>query len=483
MKNIFSILLVSGAAIFALAQSKHTVQVWVNGESTTIENADSITFNPAVKPAPATLSVSEASVESDKATVTVTPTPDTGSWFSSIYTATEAAALSDDQIVTALTAGEAQPKQGAQDVTFSDLAPNTEYTFVAFGWNGEEAGTVVRLNITTKDAQVEQLASSYFDVDYWGDVYHNGYDNFIVFFGDAPHNSVNIKGPGTIYTLSIYNKTVADATNPMPQEGVYTMTSAEEPSDFCIEPTESRRMIVTAFNADGTYTLKDAQLLDAKATITKISDDTWSLDVLITDPDGVKKEFSYTGKVNVNDRSFKGYTGPVVDHDIDFTADYTMGYNYVGTQFEIMDGGSPQAPGASWFDRNRLTIRLAADRDADNNPVPPVGTFEVSSIDAPGYVLRGDYVDLGGGADGPDGTYYYCYSKKDGYKQYYAFVQKGTVTISKDADNANVYTIKCDFTTEQGKKITATYTGTLPTTTAASIAPAETSKSLMRLPK
>lgn len=419
-------------------------------------------LDPAV-----TVTITDGEITSEKATVTVTPSVQTGNWYCTIYPADDAKGKTDEQIVTELTAESqltVKPQQGTQNVTWSYLAPATSYTVVAFGWNGKEASTVVRHNLTTEEEKPEQVASNYFDVDYWGDVYHKGYDNFIIYFGDAPHNSVNIKGLGTLYTLSIYNKTAADKSNPMPQEGEYTMTTADEPSDFCIEPSESRRFIVREFNEDNTYRLEDAQLQDAKATIKKNADGTWTLDAVIVDPNGNKKEFTYTGKVNLKDRSFKGYTGPVITDDVEYTADYTYGYNYAGTQFEIMDGGDPNADDASWFNRHRLTIRLAAEEDADGNKVPPVGTFHVSNMEAPEYVLRGDYVDLGGGAEGPDGTYMFYWNKKD-FQQYYAFVQKGTVTITQDKDNAKVYTIKCDFTTEQGKKIVASYTGTLPTTT------------------
>lgn len=413
--------------------------------------------------APVTVSVADGDILDRSVTVTVTPSAQEGDWYCVIYPTTEVADVPDLQLAYKVRNMEtqAEAKQGTQTITFTNLNPKTAYTVVAFGWNGKENSTVVRHEVTTTEEIAQQIASQYFDVDYWGDVYHKGYDNFIIYFGDAPHESIHIKGLGTIYTLSIYNATKADASNPMPQEGTYTLTTADEPSDFCIEPSESQRFLVTVFNNDDDYTLKSEQLQDAKATIKKNSDGTWTLDAVIVDPDGVKKEFTYTGAVNVKDRSFKGYTGPVVDHDVDFVADYCPGYNYAGTQFEIMDGGDPDADNASWFNRNRVTIRLAAEKDAEGNNVPPVGTFEVSSADAPGYVLRGDYVDLGSGAEGPDGTYYYFFEKPS-FKQYYAFVHKGSVTIAKGENNE--YTVKCNFTTEQGKKLTASYTGTFPTT-------------------
>ena len=475
MKNFKHFVLAAIAGVFALTATTSC--------SDDDNNGDGEKLDPAV-----TVTIADGTIETEKATFTVTPSAETGAWYATVYPAAEAAAMTDAQVVSTLTSATAsptKPQQGTQTLTYANLAQKTAYTVVAFGFNGKEASEVVRHEFTTAEEKPEQVASQYFDVDYWGDVYHKGYENFIVYFGDAPHESVNIKGMGTIYTLSIYNKTKA-GSDFMPQEGEYTLTTADEPSDFCIEQYESQRYKVTEFNEDGTYSLKSEQLKEAKATIKKNADGTWTLDAVIVDPDGVKKEFTYTGAVNVKDRSFKGYTGPTVDEDLDFTADYTPGYTGFGKQFEIMDGGDPNADDASWFNRNRLTIYLpAANSDqqgANVKYIPPVGTFQVTGLEAPGNVLRGEYADLGGGAEGPEGTYYYKYARPS-FKQYYAFMQAGTVTITQDKDDSSVYTVKCDFTTEQGHKLTATYTGTFPTTFASAAAAKMKKHGIVRTPR
>lgn len=51
MKRFFiTFLLASFTMLFVNAQSKHTVYVWVDGEKTTIENVDSLTFIEEVAP-------------------------------------------------------------------------------------------------------------------------------------------------------------------------------------------------------------------------------------------------------------------------------------------------------------------------------------------------------------------------------------------------------------------------------------------------
>lgn len=470
MKDLKHFVLAAIAGLFALTATTSCSDSDVDGEN----------LAPAV-----TVTVADGEMEPEKATLTVTPSAETGSWYATIYPAAEAAAMTDAQVVSTLTSATSsptKPQQGTQTLTYANLTPNTAYTVVAFGFNGKEASEVVRHEFTTPEVRPTQVESQYFDVDYWGDVYHKGYENFIIYFGDAPHESIKIKGMGTIYTLSIYNKTKA-GSDLMPQEGEYTLTTADEPSDFCIEQYESQRFIVTEFNQEDDYSLDSDQLKEAKATIKKNADGTWTLDAVIVEPDGEKKEFTYTGAVNVKDRSFKGYTGPTVDEDVDFTADYTPGYTGFGKQFEIMDGGDPNADDASWFNRNRLTIYLPAQNSEEHGAgvkyVPPVGTFQVSSIEAPGNVLRGQYTDFGSGAEGPEGTYYYKYARPS-FKQYYAFMQTGTVTITQDKDDSSVYTVKCDFTTEMGHKLTATYTGTFPTTFATTAAAKATRKDMAR---
>lgn len=53
MKKIFTLALLALATIATNAQTKHTVNVWVDGQKTTIENVDSLTFTEDAKPEPA----------------------------------------------------------------------------------------------------------------------------------------------------------------------------------------------------------------------------------------------------------------------------------------------------------------------------------------------------------------------------------------------------------------------------------------------
>ena len=414
---------------------------------------------------PVTLSLTAADVTDVSASVTVTPS-DTGRWFAAIYPTTYVQGKTDADLVKTNSTDPgfaAKLQKGSKTFTYNNLDPTTSYTVVAFGWNGQEAGTVARQEFTTEAKRIPQEVSRFFDVNYWADVYHNGFHNYMVLLGDVEHKDINFKSAGTMYTLSLYTKN-APGSDLMPEAGHYTMisTDATEPVDHCIELNESGEFTTTRFVSETDYTLKTTHITDAEADITKNDDGTWSISATIELEDGTKKNLVYTGQVTVLDKSFKGYTGPTISSDVEYTADYTAGYNYAGTQFEIMDGGDPNAEDADWMGRNRLTIYLAAEKDANGNNVPPIGTFSVSDEDKPGSVLRGEYVDLGSGVEGPEGTYYFLWEKKT-FKQYYAFVQKGSVTIAK-GQNEGEYVVDANFLTHSGHTVKAHYTGTFPTT-------------------
>lgn len=50
MKKIFTLALFALATLTTFAQTKHTVNVWIDGQKTVVENVDSLTFTEDVKP-------------------------------------------------------------------------------------------------------------------------------------------------------------------------------------------------------------------------------------------------------------------------------------------------------------------------------------------------------------------------------------------------------------------------------------------------
>lgn len=298
-------------------------------------------------------------------------------------------------------------------------------------------------------------ASSFFDVDYWGDIYKTGTENFIIRLGDCPHDGTTPTGAGRIYNFSLFNSTLTDESTPMPAMGTYTMGEAGKAIDMTIEPSESLLSLITDYVSRDEYKMSRISYNDAKLELTDLGDGNYKVDATLTLSTGEEVNLSYTGKVTLEDRSFKGYTGPQLEKDLEFTADWATAYTYDGSYFEIMDGGDPSAEGASWYNRNRIRVQLeAGDKTA---MTPPIGTFYVSNSGDEFTLPKGTFEDYGGGIYGSEGTVYYYVDPKT-YKTTFGFIDSGSVTISKD-ESTGEYTISVNFVTNNGYKVKATYKG------------------------
>lgn len=342
----------------------------------------------------------------------------------------------------------------SSEYEYTNLKAGVKYIAIALAVDKYGITTVLStIDFTTAASGYTEITSQYFDVDYWGDAYKNGYQNFIIRLGDCPHSGVLIKGLGKLYNFSIYSKNADGSVRPAPVPGTYTYYSGDKPIDMCMEATESLLFVSDNFNAEDDYSLTQVKYKDATLSITKNADGTYLVRAMIVLETGEKVALNYTGNYTYRDMSFKGYDGPTLDHDITFNCDYITAYDMAGQCFEMMDGGDPAAEGASWFGRNRVTIFL----DADADGMPRLGTFPVTDDGANGTVRKGYYKDFGGGVSGSDGTIYY-YRESLKAESIYGFVDSGTVTISKD-DATGDYTISTHFKTDKGFAVNATYKG------------------------
>lgn len=343
----------------------------------------------------------------------------------------------------------AEARTESATVELTGLSSNANYKVAALSVDayGIESAIATE-SFTTATSSYTKVESEYFDVDYWGDVYHNGFENFIIRMGNCDHNGALPLGNGDFYNFSVYNAKLADANNPMPAVGTYTLYTGEQPIDMCLESTESRLFVISNFKTSADYSRADVGYEAATLTIVKNSDGTYTATALLDLENGKHIELTYTGNVKFADKSFKGYEGPQLAKDLTFDCDYATTYTDDGEYFEIMDGGDPSADGASWFKRNRLAIYLKA-----NGGLPPVGTFSVEN----GDITKGEYMDYGGGIKGAVGTTYY-YLESVVSEPVYGFIASGTVTVSLDASTGK-YTIATDLKTDKGYAVKATYVG------------------------
>lgn len=344
----------------------------------------------------------------------------------------------------------------SKEYEFTGLKAGLEYYALALPVDKYGLSTVLsKQKFQTVASQYEQKASTFFDVDYWGDAYLNGYQNFVIRMGDCQHNGVYPKGNGRIYNFSIYSKKSDGSAQPMPPVGTYSYYTGDKPIDMCMENSESLMFEYSNFKDDKSYKSTTVKYNDATLTVTKNSDGTYTVKALVAQENGEFVELTYTGAVAYRDKSFKGYDGPNLDHDVEFNCDYITPYDLGGTCFEMMDGGDPSAPDASWYKRNRITIFLAADA----NGMPRLGTFGVTKEGENGTVRAGFYKNFGGGVSGSDGTRYE-YVEQLGVQSIFGFVTGGSVTIStENVMGKSYYNINTDFVTDKGVSIKAHYLG------------------------
>ena len=412
-----------------------------------VDELDDITFD-YVENKEVGITVKETTENSCKVSFTM---PDNCSYY---YVAAVTAEHSD--LTQYVQAHPAAKLTESKEYEFTNLRSGIDYYILALPIDKYGLSTVLsKKNIKTISSQYENRASTFFDVDYWADTYMNGYQNFVIRMGDCLHLGVYPKGNGRIYNFSIYCKTADGTGEPMPQPGTYTYYKGDNPIDMCMEYSESLMFEYSNFKNDKSYKSTTVKYNDATLTVTKNSDGTYTVKALVAQENGEFVELTYTGAVTYRDKSFKGYDGPNLDHDIEFNCDYITPYDLDGICFEMMDGGDPYAADASWYKRNRITIFLAADA----NGMPRLGTFGVTKEGENGTVRAGFYKNFGGGYTGSDGTRYE-YVEQLGVQSIFGFVTGGSVTIStENVMGKTYYNINTDFVTDKGVSIKAHYLG------------------------
>ena len=166
----------------------------------------------------------------------------------------------------------------SKEYEFTGLKAGLEYYALALPVDKYGLSTVLsKQKFQTVASQYEQKASTIFDVDYWGDAYLNGYQNFVIRMGDCQHNGVYPKGNGRIYNFSIYSKKSDGSAQPMPPVGTYSYYTGDKPIDMCMENSESLMFEFSNFKDDKSYKSTTVKYNDATLTVTKNSDGTYTV--------------------------------------------------------------------------------------------------------------------------------------------------------------------------------------------------------------
>ena len=108
---------------------------------------------------------------------------------------------------------------------------------------------------TTITQKSKDIASKFLDIDYWGDIYKNGFENFIIRLGDCPHIGLTPQGNGSIYNFSIYNSKT-NSEKPRPIAGKYTLYTGDYPVNMCMDKSESCLFVISDYVSANNYFLK-----------------------------------------------------------------------------------------------------------------------------------------------------------------------------------------------------------------------------------
>ena len=91
---------------------------------------------------------------------------------------------------------------------FNNLKSGIDYYIMALPFDKYGLSTVLsKQMVKTSSLEYKNETSNFFDVDYWGDYASLGYQNFVIRLGDCPHDGINPRGNGKIYSFSIHCKT------------------------------------------------------------------------------------------------------------------------------------------------------------------------------------------------------------------------------------------------------------------------------------
>ncbi len=118
--------------------------------------------------------------------------------------------------------------------------------------------------------------SRFFDVDYWGDYASLGYQNFVIRLGDCPHDGINPRGNGKIYSFSIHCKTSDGTVEPMPLPGTYTYYIDGDPTDMTMDG-QCELDVYSNYKSETNYVGEGMKFNQATLTITKNADGTYTV--------------------------------------------------------------------------------------------------------------------------------------------------------------------------------------------------------------
>lgn len=399
-------------------------------------------------------------VDGDTAVLTLTPSDEEADYFAGVVLSSEVEGLEDDAVIARMVASsdfQSGIRSGKQTVSFTELEAECSYTAVAFCYVEEEAGYLYAEPFTVASGYDDLLESAYCDLDFYGDYHLTGTLNYMMRLGVVDHNGIHMLEYGVMHNLSIYCSEFSDPATKMPAMGTYTFDTERTAGNMKMDSRESTATEMS----DPIYDYEDAHVsytyyTDGDLTISDLGGGNYRVVANLLFKER-RLRIVYSGPITAfDDREVGVYRGPVLDHDVEFVADYPYTPNYVGSElsFRLNDGGDIYDDSKTNEDRpNRIWVALAGVSTCEL----PLGTFVVGD-DKEGEITvrRGEYHHAGEGYHMLVGTYWSTMSNN--YIQTNGFIDSGSVTIS--VGEAGVYEIEGDFVTVEGYKVKFSYVDT-----------------------
>lgn len=313
-------------------------------------------------------------------------------------------------------------------------------------------------NIYDHEFKLEELYGIYYGTKYG----QNGEHSYFLTLSDLPYGADGYSQPGgTYYILDMFGPAPASGSFMCPL-GTYMLGEPGATTEFSFTPDIS---FAATISEDGESRTMNVTFTEGTIDVSKDENGNYVIEAYMTDNEGKKHHISYTG----DEGTWIDESAPdippygILDRDLDMAAT-TATAKFIGVNGI----------------KTVMTINLSftdMPTDAEGNVTPPGSILGIECMmpyNNNGYLTEGEYNVIEGadhfilvpgkiedflGTPIPVGTYAQ-YVDEESYP-YYGAIQAGTMNIS--GPGYGWYTIEWNFTTNEGYKITGSWTGNLPT--------------------
>ena len=293
------------------------------------------------------------------------------------------------------------------------------------------------------------IESAFLDIRYWGDYYNTGYDNFTVSFGTVEFADMNISSTGDFFQLSANTTQFTDIAAAYLYPGVYTFDEESPYEEMTITGRQQSLRIRYSDDANGDGQMEELYnfMLDAYMVIEY--DEVEEVCIFVAEVKLDTNEvirIHYRGSVYFTN-TIEHLIPPQITDELDFVCEYATASHF-GDGVYLID---MQETEDGWLDTQMITITLNTEPNDDSIKA---GVYPISAEAVEGGYMSNGYYVLSSGSTFYQGSY--AYILRSDYSMSYAFIDKGTLTISYEGDNI---TIELEAVDLGGYRVHTVYSG------------------------